>query len=229
LTFPARNPDVVIPAGARRLTSGTHLAHSARPLDLAAPPEGPNIDDLLHRMQAGDRSAAAIFLRRYETRIRRRIRGKLGSDVRRLFDSLDIVSTIGRRLDLYVMSGHLHASNETQCLNLLFKMADRALIDKARIFRQMEAVEGEDSEFAQQLASRLRAAELRQKSGVDDEIEDCMDTLRDPIDRRIFSLWLTGERHADIGELVRLPSTAVRKRWEYIKSALRARFVPASA
>jgi hypothetical protein len=180
-------------------------------------------------MQAGDRGAAAEFLLRYESRIRRRIRGKLGTDIRRLFDSLDIVSTLGRRLDLYVLSGQLRVTSEAQCLSLLFKMADHALIDKARIFRQLEEVEGEDSDFAHQLSQRLREADRRQKSGVDLEIENCMHTLRDAVDRRILSLWLTGEKHTSIGELVQLTPAAVRKRWESIKEALRMRLPSAVA
>jgi DNA-directed RNA polymerase specialized sigma24 family protein len=209
------------------LPDSAHLAHDA-PVEASAPGAAPaEIDGLLRRMQAGDRAAAAEFLWRYESRIRRRVRGKLGADVRRLFDSLDIVSTLGRRLDLYVISGQLQVTNEAQCLSLLFKMADRALIDKARMFRQMEEIEGEDSEFARQFASRLRTAE--RSAGIDLEIENCMQTLPDPLDRRILSLWLSGEAHTSIGELVQMPATAVRKRWECIKTALRARFVPRTA
>ena len=61
-----------------------------------------NVESLLRRMRNGDREAAAQFITRYEDRIRRRIRGKLNPSVRRLFDSQDIFSTIGRRLDQYV-------------------------------------------------------------------------------------------------------------------------------
>jgi DNA-directed RNA polymerase specialized sigma24 family protein len=189
----------------------------------------PGIDDLLRRMQTGDRGAAAEFLLRYESRIRRRIRGKLGTDIRRLFDSLDIVSTLGRRLDLYMLSGQLQVHSEAQCLGLLFKMADHALIDKARIFRQLEDVEGEDSDFAHRLSLRLREAERRQKSGIDVEIENCMHTLRDAVDRRILSLWLTGEKHTGIGELLQMTPTAVRKRWETIKESLRMRLQTVAA
>lgn len=229
MSEPTRNPDVVITADAHRLTSGAHLARPARPAEPTLSADRPRIDDLLRRMQAGDRGAAAEFLWRYETRLRRRIRGKLGPDVRRLFDSLDIVSTLGRRLDLYVMSGQLQVNSEAQCLSLLFKMADRALIDKARMFRQMEEVEGEDGEFARQFAGRLREAERRRESEVDLEIGNCIQSLRDPVDRRILSLWLTGENHAAIAEFVHMPPTAVRKRWECIKTALRTRFEPAVA
>jgi len=180
-------------------------------------------------MRGGDRDAAAEFLTRYGSRIRRRIRGKLGPSIRRLFDSLEIISTLGRRLDLYVMSGRLQAANEAQLWSLLFKMADNALIDKSRIFRRLQQVEREDSEFAHQLGARLRKAESERDSGAEIEIDTSLRAISDPIDRRILSLWLTGEPHKDIAQYVELAPTAVRKRWEKIKTTLRGRFQTAGA
>jgi hypothetical protein len=211
-----RNPDVVAMSGGARLVP----LPPASPTDLSTR-STQTIDDLLRRMQAGDRAAAAEFLLRYESRLRRRIRGKLAIDVRRLFDSLDIVSTLGRRLDLYVMSGQLKARNELECLSLLFKMADRALIDKARLFRQLESVEGEDGDLAYHLAARLREAQRRSQAALDLEIEQCMEALGSPLERRILSLWLTGETLTSIAQCVQLSSSAISRRWMTIKDALR--------
>lgn len=223
---PTRNPEFVVTPGLRSLNQPAGAASLA---DTAATTGTPTIDHLLRRMQAGDRSAAAEFLMRYESRIRRRVRGKLGQDIRRIFDSLDIVSTLGRRLDVYVMSGRLQVNSESQFLSLLFRIADRALIDKARVVRQLEAVEGEDGEFARKMAGRLRDAERERHSGMHVEIDKCMHALSDPVDRRILSLWLTGEPHTIIAEFVQMPVTAVRKRWENIKLLLRARLLPVPA
>lgn len=187
------------------------------------------IDDLLLRMRGGDRRAAAEFLMRYGPRIRRRIRGKLGPSIRRLFDSLEILSTLGRRLDLYVMSGRLQVADEGQLWRLLCRMADNALIDKARLFRRLQVAEGEDGEFARQFGHRLRQAESDRASGVELEIDNCLRTINDPVDRRILSLWLTGERHTSIAHHVELAPTAVRKRWEKIKVQLKGRFAAAGS
>jgi len=175
-------------------------------------------------MRGGDREAAAVFLMRYESRIRRRIRGKLGPSIRRLFDSMEILSTLGRRLDLYVMSGRVQADDESQMLGLLFKMAENALIDKARVFRRLQSVESADSEFAHELEQRLRKADSERDTGAELELENCIKTINDPVDRRILSLWLTGEPHAAIAQFVDKTPTAVRKRWEKIKSELKDRF-----
>jgi DNA-directed RNA polymerase specialized sigma24 family protein len=166
---------------------------------------------------------------RYGSRIRRRIRGKLGSSMRRLFDSLEILSTLGRRLDLYVMSGRLQATNESQLWSLLFKMADNALIDKARLFNRLRTAESEDGEFAQQLVVRLRQADGEPSTSIEVEIDNCLRSISDAMDRRILSLWLTGEPHTSIAHLVDLPATAVRKRWEKIKQELKGRFETAGA
>ncbi len=179
-------------------------------------------------MRGGDRGAAAEFVMRYGSRIRRRIRGKLGPSIRRLFDSLEILSTLGRRLDLYVMSGRLQASNEAQLWSLVGKMADRALIDKARVFKRLQAVEREDSQFAQALASRLRIVDGTQPmGGAELEIDNCLRALDDGVDRQILSLWLAGETHLTISEVVSIGPDAVYKRWERIKSQLRERLVAA--
>ncbi|MFM9994440.1 MAG: hypothetical protein ACKVU4_01420, partial [Phycisphaerales bacterium] len=62
---------------------------------------------LLQRMRRGDRAAAGEFVNRYGSRLLRRIRSKLSQPMRRVFDSVDILSTLARRLDRFVSSGQL--------------------------------------------------------------------------------------------------------------------------
>ncbi len=186
--------------------------------------ESVEVLELLRRMRAGDREAAALFITRYGSRIRRRIRGKLSPAMRRIFDSQEILSTLGRRLDLYVRSGRLAAANEQQLWALVFRMASNAVIDKARVFRRLQQVEDEDGVFAQELSRRLRQAQRSRTEGVDIEIDRALNVLPDRTDREILSLWLVGTRHTVIAEHVDLPATAVRKRWQKIKWKLRERF-----
>jgi len=182
------------------------------------------IDDLLPRMRSGDREAAAAFITRYGSRIRRRIQGKLSPAMRRIFDSQDILSTVGRRLDLYVRSGSLEANSENQLWKLLFKMANNAVVDKARVMRRLREVEDEDSPFAQTLLQELNRAERRGLDAVEIEIETARNYITDPVDRRILTLWLVGTPHATIAEDVELTSVNVRKRWQKIKERLHERF-----
>ena len=186
--------------------------------------DGITVPELLRRMRAGDREAAAIFMTRYGSRIRRRIRGKLSPAMRRIFDSQEILSTLGRRLDLYVRQGRLDAATEGQLWALVFRMAGNAVVDKARVFRRLQQVEDEDGPFAQELSSRLRQAQRGRKAGLEIEIDRALSVLRDRTDRQILSLWLVGTSHTVIAEHVHLAGTAVRKRWQKIKSELRERF-----
>jgi RNA polymerase sigma-70 factor, ECF subfamily len=176
---------------------------------------------LLMRMRAGDRAAAAEFLDRYGTRIRRRIRGKLGPAMRRLFDSQEIMSTLGRRLDAFVRTHQLSASSEPQLWSLVFTIADHALAEKARVFQALQRVEGEDSVFAQRVLGRLREAEERYPDGPEIEIDRVLRSLDDPEDRQVLSLWLLGSQQRQIAEAMGLSLQAVRWRWERVRGRVR--------
>lgn len=179
---------------------------------------------LLAQMRKGDRGAAAVFVTRYASKIRRRIRGKLSPAMRRIFDSQDILSTLGRRLDAFVREGQMNATTEEQFWALIFKMANNAVVDKARVFQRLSRAENEDGPFARELASRLREADHRRTAGAEFEIAAALEALPDPIDRQILSLWLMGTPHTIIAEHVGLTAAAVRKRWQEIKSRLGSRF-----
>lgn len=179
---------------------------------------------LLNGMRSGDRTAAAEFITRYGSRVRRRICGKLSPEMRRLYDSQDILSTLGRRLDQYVSGGRLHAANEDELWSLVFRMAENAVIDKARVFRRLRKTEGEDSEFAQRFAQRLHQADEDRDTGVEIEIDRALSVFSNDADRQILRLWLAGTEHNAIATHLELKPAAVRKRWQKIKSVLHERF-----
>lgn len=178
---------------------------------------------LLDRMQRGDRDAAAIFVTNYGSKIRRRIRGKLSPAMRRLFDSQEIISTLGRRLDDYVNRGQLDAVSEAQLWKLVLRMANNAVIDKARLFRRLEQNEGADSEFARDLLSQLEGAERRERDGAVIEVEKVLATMSDSVDREILSNWLNDTPLNEIAVLLEMNPDAVRKRWQKIRERLRER------
>jgi DNA-directed RNA polymerase specialized sigma24 family protein len=181
----------------------------------------PDADLLLMRMRAGDRDAAAEFLTHFGPRIRRRVRGKLPTAVRRLFDSQEIMSTLGRRLDKVVRSGQIRASSLPELWGLVFRITDHSVIEKARLFRSLETREGEDGPIAHQMLERLKQAEQREEDGPLIEVDAALRSLESGVDREILSLWLMGNSQADIAQTVGLAATAVRKRWEKIRGKLR--------
>ena len=111
-------------------------------LDVEAKQSDLTVEALLEQMRDGDREAAALFVSRYGPRIRRRIRGKLGPGMRRIFDSQDILSSVGRRLDAFIHGRKLTANNEQELWGLVHRIASRVLVDKARIFYQLHPAAG---------------------------------------------------------------------------------------
>ena len=59
----------------------------------------PSKEKLISRIHGGDREAVAQYVMTLEPLIRRRISGKLGPRMRRVFDSQDIFSTVLRRVE----------------------------------------------------------------------------------------------------------------------------------
>lgn len=175
------------------------------------------VDQLLVAMRAGDRVAGAEFLRRYGPMIRRRIRGKLGTQMRRVFDSEDIFSTVSRRLDRFVRSGRLNASTAPQMWALIFKMADAAVVDKIRITTRMNRITEVDQSGRKDEIPRL--APIDHECRMD--LERAFALLKSDQDRQILSLWLSGARHDVIAEAVGLTHATTRKRWQAIRSRLR--------
>ena len=168
-----------------------------------------------------DREAAAEFLHRYEARIRRRVRHELSPAIRRLYDSLDIMSTMSRRLDAYVAAGMFDALGVDRAWSMLCRMAERAVIDKARIARRAERLEGPDGEFARRMVSRLEAA----GDAHEVELDGLIDSLDDEDDRTIVTLWLHGMDQRRIADELGLGHGATRKRWQRIRERLGARLV----
>ncbi len=190
------------------------------------PSQNPSLDQdsqrLLCRLRAGDREAAAEFALRYGPRIRRRIAGKLGPRMRRIFDSQDILSTVLRRFDNYVQKREFDSATEEQLLALVVRIAENAVIDKVRIVQRLERAESADGEIARAMINRLRENQggAHDEAAVDQVLDRAFDALENPIDRQILWFWLAGRRHSDAAEYLDIPAERVRKRWERIRAAL---------
>jgi DNA-directed RNA polymerase specialized sigma24 family protein len=120
-----------------------------------------------------------------------------------------------------VGSNRLEAVTASQLWALVFRIADNSLIEKAKVFRALQAREGEDSPFARGVLRRLEHSERVQPDGALIEIDRALTMLDDATDRDILSLWLMGNQHKHIAESVGLPAATVRKRWERIRTRLR--------
>lgn len=172
---------------------------------------------LCGRIAEGDRDAAAEFVRRYGPSIRQRYRARLSSSLRRLMDSTDLLSTLGRRLDVLVEAGNVRATNENQLWALLHQIARAAIVDKARLLKRIQRAEADDRFWAAGMERRLAYAEPGQFDSV---INDAFDALPSEVDRQILALWLGDSDYDQIALATGMRSDAVRQRWSRIRKRL---------
>ncbi len=158
---------------------------------------------------------------RYAPLLRRRISGKLGPHLRRHFDSADILSTVLRRLDVYVEGRNLVATTEQEFWSLILQIAQNAVIDKLRVLQRLDRIEDEDGAVARSLARRLRQAERQGAEQSEIELASAFDVLDSDDDKRILWLWLNGVGHQQIAGILGMTPDNARKRWERIRRKLR--------
>lgn len=175
-------------------------------------------ETLLQRMRAGDRQAAAEFMERMGSRLRRRLGSKLGPEMRRVLDSADVLSTVVRRLDRFVLSRQLRAASMGELWSFLCVVADRAVSEKGRRIQSDRAeAPGWTAHVRDQ--HRAREREARGTPGID--LRAALDALPDSVDREILVLWFSGRKLRHISAAVGIAPTGVRKRWQSIRERLR--------
>jgi RNA polymerase sigma factor (sigma-70 family) len=175
-------------------------------------------DSLLDRIRGGDREAAAEFVRLNEALLRRRYRHKLGSALRRLVDSEDLVSTVSRRLDAYVLSGRVRAVTLQQLWALIQRIIENTLADKARLLARLRRAEAEDAQLAAAIAARVEP-----RADLHAGLEQLLELVDNPLDREVVHLWLSGLQLKLIAEQLGMTEENARKRWQRIKTRLRER------
>jgi len=176
------------------------------------------VEELLARMRQGDREAMAEFMRRFGDRIRARVRLRLSPELRRLTDSQDLLATVGRRLDRFVLDGKLRAQDPNELWSLVMTTARNAVFEKRRVMLRLRRMEGRDAEWARRALSILETPSDR---GVDGLVARALDAAGSDLDRVILSRWLAGDQLQQVGEALGLTPEATRQRWRAIRGRLR--------
>ncbi len=140
--------------------------------------------------------------------------------MRRVFDSEDIFSTVCRRLDEFVTSGLVRATSVPEMLSLIQAIAQRSVIDKARIVERLMRVEAEDGPLAYEMLQRAGSSELSDVQ-FQGNIERWASRLNSPMDRLILFHWLWGEPQAVTATHLGISHDLVRKRWQLIRERLK--------
>lgn len=194
-----------------------------------ATPAWPDAGALLGRMRTGDREAVAEFIGAFGSLLRRRVRGKLGIQMRRLFDSQDVLSSVTRVLDRCVRSGEIRALEPGQIWSLIYKIADSTVFDKWRVFERLKRAEQEDGLFAAAMASRLNGAAATHELGAEVELERLIASLERPLFKEILVMWLRGFQHTEIAFQLGITPETVRQHWMTIRQRLGAQLTERNA
>jgi len=159
----------------------------------------------------------ARYVLSLEPLIRRRVAGKLGARMRRVFDSQDILATVLRRIDVYLSEHEIKATTEGELRALVMRVANTAVIDKVRLLERLRRAE--DDPLAQTLRSRIDHPDVGDDD-VDGVLGRALQSIRDARDQRMLWLWLSGLELKSIGVVLEMKPEAVRKRWQRLRESL---------
>jgi RNA polymerase sigma factor (sigma-70 family) len=167
----------------------------------------PTIEELLPRIAAGDRNAMAEFVLRYQSRIRRRLRGKFAAiDRAGACDLDDVFSSVWRRVDEAFLEGRIAYLNCPKALEaFIFGTAMRVAREKARQEQRLRAIQ-------------LRAADALRERWTDDDrargdldLEPILSRLA-PDERELFALYASGLSALEIASTLGVSVAGYRKR-----------------
>ena len=164
------------------------------------------------------RDDIAELVSRHAPLVRARVRRRLNGGARRLFDSLDVMSTLMRRVDKLACEGNLRARSEGELIALLVRIADNAVIDRRRVADRLREAEAADSGWARAMASRVDEPEDADV-GLD-VIARAFAVVECAEDRSVLGLWLQGLTFDRIGQVLAIPPATVRWRWSKIRALL---------
>ncbi|MBL8764343.1 MAG: sigma-70 family RNA polymerase sigma factor [Phycisphaerae bacterium] len=175
---------------------------------------------LIERMRRGDREAAAEFVLSNSSLIRSRLSRRMGRDARRVFDSLDLLSTIARRLDRNVAAGRLEARSEPQLWALIAAIGRGAVADRIRITRRARTASARIGLLARpQTGDALPADRSRDSTDLRPHLRGLRDT-----DCAIVWMWIRGMPPRTIADQLGMSEPALTKRWQRIRKGLRQRW-----
>lgn len=173
------------------------------------------IDTILNRIARGDREALQKFIARYESRIRRRIRGKLAGWDRRICDTDDIFVSACRRLDMLLLAEKL----PTQSLRALEQFVIGTAV---RITQEKNRRSLRDRRLSHRLQNQCRSNRDVQPSIPSDDIADAVLREISVSERELLMIWVHSGSHAHAANALTLAITTWRKRWNRLQRKLHA-------
>jgi len=180
---------------------------------------------LLDLVRQGDESAASELVQRYERAVLRCVRGRLGRDLRRAMDSMDVMQSVHRSLLIGLKNERYQLSSPQQLIGLAAVMVQRKI---ARHWRKIKHLP--IAEIAASAADNTSACvDIASADPAPSEVVLADDLLAqfllklDDFDRQLVHLKLEGHSSVHTGEILGHDPAFIRMRWSRLRKLLRER------
>ena len=188
-------------------------------------PSEPNDDfvALLARVRRGDESAAGELVLRYERAVLRAVRSRLGQNLRRAMDSMDVVQSVHQSLLLGLRSQRFDMDSPGQLIALAVVMVQRKI---ARHWRKIKRLPTQ-GETAGSSGGTLNGISGDEPPPADlaiagDLLEHFLAQLGD-FDRKLVELKLEGYSSVEAAAVLDRQPAFIRMRWSRLRQLLRSR------
>lgn len=182
-----------------------------------------NFAELIARVRTGDELAAAQLVQRYERAVLRCVRSRLGHDMRRAMDSMDIMQSVHRSLLMGLRHDKFQFSNSQQLLALAIVMVQRKVARKWRSMKKLEVNRiASQSESAISLLNQIESGDptVSRVACADEMLQSFLSRLNE-LDQELVRLKLAGNSSSDAARVLQSDPAFIRMRWSRLRRKLR--------
>ena len=179
-------------------------------------------ENLIARIRNGDESASAELVQRYERPVIRAVRARLGSRLRRVLDSMDVMQSVNRSLLVGLRSQKFQFSEPAQLIALAVLLVQRKVARHWRSVKRTLPIEPKGGASENPLLD-VGSHEPEQSSVIAaEELLQRFLTFLDDLDRQLVQLKLDGHSSVEVAAVLKLDPAFVRMRWSRLRDKLRA-------
>ena len=182
-----------------------------------------NFAELIARVRTGDELAAAQLVQRYERAVLRCVRSRLGHDMRRAMDSMDIMQSVHRSLLMGLRHDKFQFSTSQQLLALAIVMVQRKVARKWRSMKKLEVNRiASQSESAISLLNQIESGDptVSRAAYADEMLQNFLSRLNQ-LDQELVRLKLAGNSSSDAARVLQSDPAFIRMRWSRLRRKLR--------
>lgn len=169
--------------------------------------------NLIAGLRAGDADAAEKLVRRYEDQIRRVIRVRLGPQLRRAVDSVDVCQSVLAKFFVCAAAGQFDLQRPDQLIRVLVTMARNHITDRARWENAERRDRRRETDADSVVLREVANAEATPSRIVASrDLLERMRSLLTEAERRVADLRAQGLEWGEIAQALGEKPDAVRKR-----------------